>query len=51
VTWMTFLAPTRHPRGDTKVGSCVNETDYFEPAWQEGLWGVNYPRLRDIKQR
>jgi hypothetical protein len=32
-------------------GAYVNEADYFEPGWQESLWSVNYPRLREIKQK
>jgi FAD/FMN-containing dehydrogenase len=31
-------------------GSYVNETDYFEPDWQESFWGANYPRLLEIKR-
>ncbi len=33
------------------AGSYVNETDYFEPDWQQSFWGANYPRLREIKRR
>jgi hypothetical protein len=29
----------------------VNETDYFEPNWQDSFWGPNYPRLLEIKRR
>jgi FAD/FMN-containing dehydrogenase len=32
-------------------GSYVNETDYFEPDWQQSFWGDNYPRLLAIKRR
>ena len=32
------------------AGSYVNETDYFEPAWQHEFWGDNYPRLLAIKR-
>ena len=33
----------------TPAASYVNETDYFEPDWQQSLWGANYPRLLSIK--
>jgi FAD/FMN-containing dehydrogenase len=33
------------------AGSYVNETDYFEPDWQDSFWGSNYPRLLEIKRR
>jgi FAD/FMN-containing dehydrogenase len=33
------------------AGSYGNETDYFEPDWQDSFWGPNYPRLLEIKQR
>jgi FAD/FMN-containing dehydrogenase len=33
------------------AGSYVNETDYFEPDWQDSFWGPNYPRLLEIKRR
>jgi FAD/FMN-containing dehydrogenase len=33
------------------AGSYVNETDYFEPGWQDSFWGPNYPRLLEIKRR
>jgi FAD/FMN-containing dehydrogenase len=33
------------------AGSYVNETDYFEPGWQDSFWGANYPRLLEIKRR
>jgi FAD/FMN-containing dehydrogenase len=33
------------------AGSYVNETDYFEPGWQDSFWGPNYPRLLEIKHR
>jgi FAD/FMN-containing dehydrogenase len=32
-------------------GSYVNETDYFEPDWQQNFWGTNYPMLLEIKHR
>jgi FAD/FMN-containing dehydrogenase len=32
-------------------GSYVNETDYFEPNWQEEFWGENYQRLSQIKSK
>jgi FAD/FMN-containing dehydrogenase len=31
-------------------GSYLNEADYFEPGWQRGFWGGNYPRLLEIKR-
>jgi len=33
------------------AGSYVNETDYFEPDWQQSFWGENYQRLWDIKRK
>src|SRR5216684_3162426 len=33
------------------AGSYVNETDYFEPDWQQAFWGENYQRLSEIKQK
>ena len=33
------------------AGSYVNETDYFEPNWQQELWGENYQRLSQIKSK
>jgi FAD/FMN-containing dehydrogenase len=33
------------------AGSYVNETDYFEPDWQQSFWGENYPRLLEIKRK
>ncbi len=33
------------------AGSYVNETDYFEPDWQQSFWGENYPRLLAIKRK
>jgi FAD/FMN-containing dehydrogenase len=33
------------------AGSYVNETDYFEPNWQEEFWGENYPKLLAIKRK
>jgi FAD/FMN-containing dehydrogenase len=32
------------------AGSYVNETDYFEPDWQDSFWGPNYARLLEIKR-
>jgi FAD/FMN-containing dehydrogenase len=32
-------------------GSYVNETDYFEPDWQQSFWGDNYPRLLAVKRQ
>ena len=32
-------------------GSYVNETDYFQPNWQEEFWGENYQRLSQIKSK
>jgi len=31
-------------------GSYVNETDYFEPNWQQSFWGANYARLAEVKR-
>jgi FAD/FMN-containing dehydrogenase len=33
------------------AGSYVNETDYFEPSWQQEFWGANYQRLLAIKEK
>jgi hypothetical protein len=33
------------------AGSYVSETDFFRTDWREAFWGVNYPRLRAIKNR
>ena len=33
------------------VGSYVAESDFFEQAWQESFWGLNYPRLLDVKDK
>jgi FAD/FMN-containing dehydrogenase len=33
------------------AGSYVNETDWFEPDWQDAFWGGNYPRLLQIKRK
>ncbi len=33
------------------AGSYVNETDYFEPDWQQEFWGQNYERLSQIKRK
>jgi FAD/FMN-containing dehydrogenase len=33
------------------TGSYVNETDYFEPDWQQSFWGENYQRLLEIKRK
>lgn len=33
------------------AGTYVNETDYFEPDWQEALWGTNYPKLLALKKK
>jgi FAD/FMN-containing dehydrogenase len=32
------------------TGAYVNECDYFQPDWQNALWGANYQRLLDIKR-
>lgn len=32
------------------AGSYVAESDFFEPAWQQALWGPNYPRLAAVKR-
>ncbi|HWL87368.1 MAG TPA: FAD-binding protein [Polyangiaceae bacterium] len=33
------------------AGTYLNETDYFEPHWQESFWGENYPKLLGIKRK
>jgi len=33
------------------AGSYVNETDYFEPDWQQEFWGENYEKLLRIKAK
>ena len=43
MTEMRTLLPT--------VGSYVAESDFFEPAWQESFWGLNYPRLLGVKDK
>ena len=32
-------------------GSYVSETDFFRSDWREAFWGVNYARLKTIKDR
>lgn len=32
-------------------GVYLNEADFLEPDWQESFYGVNYARLRSIKQK
>ncbi|MCP3710151.1 FAD-binding oxidoreductase [Paraburkholderia sp. CNPSo 3274] len=32
-------------------GSYVSETDFFRSDWREAFWGVNYARLKAIKDR
>ena len=33
------------------AGAYINEADYFEENWQDAFWGINYPRLLEIKQK
>jgi FAD/FMN-containing dehydrogenase len=33
------------------AGAYVAESDFFETAWQESFWGVNYPRLLAVKDK
>jgi len=32
-------------------GSYISETDFFRSDWREAFWGVNYARLKAIKDR
>ena len=33
-------------------GAYINESDFYEPNWEESFWGTaNYRRLKEIKQR
>ena len=32
-------------------GSCVSESNFFEPDWQHSFWGDNYPRLLAVKAK
>jgi hypothetical protein len=32
------------------TGAYVNECDYFQPDWQNALWGPNYQRLLEVKR-
>ena len=32
------------------AGTYINESDYFEPDWQQAFWGANYDRLLAIKR-
>jgi FAD/FMN-containing dehydrogenase len=34
-----------------QAASYVNESNYFEPGWQQSYWGANYPRLAQIKSK
>ncbi len=33
------------------AGTYSNESDYFEPDWQQAYWGTNYARLLAIKRK
>ena len=33
------------------AGSYVSESNFFEPRWQQSLWGSNYPRLLAVKKQ
>lgn len=33
------------------AGTYSNESDYFEPDWQQAFWGTNYDRLLTIKRK
>ena len=32
-------------------GSYVSESNYFEAQWRQSYWGINYPRLAQIKAK
>lgn len=32
-------------------GAYVSESNYFEKGWQYSFWGMNYPRLQEIKRK
>jgi len=34
-----------------RAGSYVSESNYFNAAWREAFWGVNYPRLKAVKAK
>jgi FAD/FMN-containing dehydrogenase len=34
-----------------KAGTYLSESNYFEESWQESFWGLNYPRLKTIKEK
>ena len=33
------------------AGSYVSESNFFDEAWQESFWGLNYPRLLAVKEK
>jgi FAD/FMN-containing dehydrogenase len=32
-------------------GAYLSESNYFESGWQQAYWGINYPRLAEIKRK
>jgi FAD/FMN-containing dehydrogenase len=34
-----------------ETGAYVSESNYFERGWQQSYWGINYPRLAEIKRK
>jgi FAD/FMN-containing dehydrogenase len=34
-----------------RPGAYVSESDFFISDWQEAFWGINYPRLAEVKRQ